>query len=220
MLLPWEFLTPFNFLVAFIVILQLKGSGCNWPILLLRSLVILALVNITEFFVCLIKSSCCSCVENENIILVSNFTSGWVHDSQSPIWHGIAPKPEVKFDAFIHFKCGEEKFITNIFQFHTRTTLTFDQANKKIAMYTYKKRCPKIFIFCSSFQVKAHDWARFTFFFPRKCISTKKKCKKHYRSVPGIEISNYVLSFNWPASWNDSHWEIKNVKNFSKQKSL
>ena len=64
---------------------------------------------------------------------MSNFTSGLVHDSQSPIWRSIAPKPEVKFDAFIHFNCGEEKLIRNIFQFHT---LTFDQANKKIMSCT------------------------------------------------------------------------------------
>ena len=39
----------------------------------------------------------------------------------------------MKFDTFIWLKCGEEKLITNIFfsDFHTRTTLTFDQANKK-----------------------------------------------------------------------------------------
>ena len=39
---------------------------------------------------------------------------------------------EEKFDAFISLKYREEKLIGNFFfKFHTRTTLTFDQANKK-----------------------------------------------------------------------------------------
>ena len=42
-------------------------------------------------------------------------------------------QPEMKFHAFMFLKRGEEKLITKgdlFFDFHTRTTLTFDQTNK------------------------------------------------------------------------------------------
>ena len=49
--------------------------------------------------------------------------------------------PEVKFHVFDRLKRGEEKSIANLFfDFHTRTTRRFNQANKKKSViYTLKK---------------------------------------------------------------------------------
>ena len=43
---------------------------------------------------------------------------------------GYCTHLEVKFDAFIRLKRGKETIIAIFPQFHTRTALTFDQANK------------------------------------------------------------------------------------------
>ena len=50
----------------------------------------------------------------------------------SPVPHPAryCTQPEVKFDAFIRLKHGEETIIAIFPQFHTRTALPFDQANK------------------------------------------------------------------------------------------